>query len=85
VILLVLIGFLQLLLTLKILIYVIGPVGTNSNDLVLLARYIFADNTALDVALTQLQFPSLVASFIFLAFACLSAAERFLAPGSSTY
>jgi hypothetical protein len=43
-------------------------------------------DTALDMALTQLlQFPSLVTSFIFLAFACLSAAERFLAPGSSTY
>jgi hypothetical protein len=33
-------------------------------------------------ALTQLQLPSLVTSFIFLAFARSSAAERFLAPGS---
>jgi hypothetical protein len=39
-------------------------------------------DTALDAALTQLQFPSLVASFIFLAFARSSAAECFLAPGS---
>jgi hypothetical protein len=42
-------------------------------------------DAALNEALTQLQFPSLVASFIFLAFARLSAAEYFLAPGSSTY
>jgi hypothetical protein len=41
-------------------------------------------DTALDAVLTQLQFPLFIASFIFLAFAYLSVAEYFLAPGSST-
>jgi hypothetical protein len=44
--------------------------------------FIYHVDTALNEALTQLQLPSLVASFIFLAFARSSAAERFLAPGS---
>jgi hypothetical protein len=39
-------------------------------------------DAALNEALIQLQLPSLVASFIFLAFACSSVAECFLAPGS---
>jgi hypothetical protein len=39
-------------------------------------------DAALDAALTQLQLPLFVASFIFLAFARSSTAERFLAPGS---
>jgi hypothetical protein len=39
-------------------------------------------DTALNEALTQLQLPLLVSSFIFLAFACSSAAERFLVPGN---
>jgi hypothetical protein len=55
------------------------------NNIVLDIALDAALDTALDIALTQLQFPLLVASFIFLAFARSSAAERFLAPGSSTY
>jgi hypothetical protein len=39
-------------------------------------------DAALDTALTQLQFPLLVAGFIFLAFARSSAAEHLLAAGS---
>jgi hypothetical protein len=47
--------------------------------------FIYHIDAALNKALTQLQLPLFVASFIFLAFACSSVAERFLAPGSSTY
>jgi hypothetical protein len=61
VILLVLIGFLQLLLAPKFLIYVISPVITNSNNLVLLVYgwymvgilYFFANNMVLDIALNM--------------------------------
>jgi hypothetical protein len=42
-------------------------------------------DAALNQALTWLQFPLFIASFIFLVFARLSVAEYFLAPGSSIY